>query len=169
MPESVDIIVKDTLNEGGFVSYKAQKVAFCTNSRISQMCPKDFKDYVPGRGQIIITEPIPDLKFKGTFHVDDGFYYFRTVGNRVLVGGGRNIDINAEETYELANTPLIMDSLYEYLNKLILPNTKFEVDISWAGTMGFWKDKKKDYLVKEVEPRVYAGVSCCGMGVAMTN
>src|SRR3954471_16321964 len=52
----------------------------------------------PARAQVLITHPIPNLKFKGTFHYASGYYYFRNVGNRVLLGGGRNLDFSKEAT-----------------------------------------------------------------------
>jgi glycine/D-amino acid oxidase-like deaminating enzyme len=57
-----------------------------------------FKGYVPGRGQIVVTKPIQSLDYQGTFHFNDGYYYFRTIGKRILFGGGRNEDIEGENT-----------------------------------------------------------------------
>ena len=48
----------------------------------------------PARGQIIVTEPIDDLPWTGCHHFDEGFYYFRNIGNRVLLGGARNQDFD---------------------------------------------------------------------------
>ena len=46
----------------------------------------------PARAQVLITAPIPDLKIEGTFHLDQGYYYFRNIEGRILLGGGRNLD-----------------------------------------------------------------------------
>ena len=41
---------------------------------------------------------------KGIFHLDEGFYYFRDYYNRVMIGGGRNLDFNNECTDKFENT-----------------------------------------------------------------
>ena len=78
-------------------------------------------DVLPARAQILITNEIPNLKVKGTFHFDKGYYYFRNVGNRVLLGGGRNIDLTGEttETFGLSNK--IQLKLKDLLENVILP------------------------------------------------
>ena len=34
-----------------------------------------------------------NLKIKGSFHYEKGYYYFRNIDNRILLGGGRNMDM----------------------------------------------------------------------------
>jgi glycine/D-amino acid oxidase-like deaminating enzyme len=74
-------------------------VIYCTNAFSSKFLKNE--NIIPARGQILLTEPIEGLKLKGTFHYDEGFYYFRNLGNRVLLGGGRNQDFKTEETTAL--------------------------------------------------------------------
>ena len=71
--EEANSIVLET-EEGNFT---CKKVVLSTNAFVSEFLPT--VNVVPGRGQVIITKPIPDLKLKGTFHYDKGFYYFRNV------------------------------------------------------------------------------------------
>ena len=41
--------------------------------------------------------------------------------------------------------------------------------MKWSGIMGFWKESHmKKYIFEQIEQNIYAGVSCCGMGVALT-
>ena len=54
----------------------------------------------PARAQVLITKPIENLDIKGTFHLDKGYYYFRNIENRILFGGGRNLDFEGETTTE---------------------------------------------------------------------
>ena len=135
---------------------------------MAELCPTEFNSYAPGRGQIIITKPIKDLKFQGIFEIFDGHYYFRTIENRVLIGGGWQNDVQGEETSEIGTSKVITDSLYDVLKKYILPGIDFEVDMEWGGIMGFWKNHQKDINVREVDRNVFAGVSCFGVGVALT-
>jgi len=122
-------------------------------------------DVKPARAQVLITKPIQDLKVKGTFHFDEGYYYFRNIDNRVLFGGGRNLDFNGETTVEMNVTEGIQNQLYEYLQTRILPSTPFEIDQQWAGIMGIGTNKKP--FVQQISPKVYCGVKMGGMGVAI--
>jgi hypothetical protein len=66
------------------------------------------------------------LDIKGTFHLDRGYYYFRNIGNRILLGGGRNLNFDEENTTEFAQTEIVQNKL-ELLKEVILPNQDFKV------------------------------------------
>ena len=70
------------------VHLTCSKLLVCTNGFAKQLLPE--LTIVPARGQILVTSEIPDLQFKGSFHYDGGYYYFRNLGKRVLLGGARN-------------------------------------------------------------------------------
>lgn len=144
-------------------SFKASKVILATNAFASQLFPE--LKVIPGRGQVLVTKPISNLKLKGTYHFDDGYYYFRNIDNRILFGGGRNLDFAAEQTWAFGQTDVVKNKLITYLKEVILPGQPFEIDYWWSGIMGFGDDIKP--LVKEVEPNIYCAVRCNGMGVAM--
>ncbi len=114
---------------------------------------------------MLITKPIENLRIKGTFHLDKGYYYFRNVGDRLLFGGGRNLDFKAEETTELAQTKLIQNKLEELLKSTILPDTDVEIDQRWSGIMGVGSQKKP--VVEQLSENVFCGVRLGGMGVAI--
>ncbi len=65
------------------ISLSASQLLVCTNAFARQLLPQ--LDIEPARGQVLVTSPIGDLPFKGTFHYDEGFYYFRNLGDRVLL------------------------------------------------------------------------------------
>lgn len=119
----------------------------------------------PARAQVLITKPINNLKIKGTFHLDEGYYYFRNIDNRILLGGGRNLDFKTEETTEFAQTEIIQNKLKELLKTTILPNTDFEIEQAWSGIMGVGKQKKA--IVKQLTNNVFCGVRLGGMGIAI--
>lgn len=144
-------------------SFKARKVILATNAFAAQLYPE--LDVLPGRGQVLVTKPIAGLKLRGTFHFDEGYYYFRNIDGRVLFGGGRNIDFNSEQTYHMGHTEKVKQQLLHYLNNMILPDQKAEVDYWWSGIMGFGEELKP--IIKQVQPGVFCAVRCNGMGVAM--
>ncbi|MFM6975642.1 MAG: NAD(P)/FAD-dependent oxidoreductase [Sphingobacteriaceae bacterium] len=147
-------------NQGTLYS---RRVIIATNAFTSALFPG--LDVVPGRGQVLVTEPIPNLKFKGAFHYDCGYYYFRNIGERILLGGGRNLDFKAEETTEQGLTDVVQNQLEKLLSEVILPGQKPKIDYRWSGIMAFGEELKP--LIAEVTPGVFSAVRCNGMGVAM--
>ena len=144
-------------------NFKTGKLILATNAFASQLFPG--LKVVPGRGQVLVTKPVSGLKLKGTYHFNEGYYYFRNIDNRVLFGGGRNLDFDSEATWEFGHTEKVKQQLYTYLNEVILPDQKFEIDYWWSGIMGFGEDISP--IVKQIEPGIFCAVRCNGMGVAM--
>jgi gamma-glutamylputrescine oxidase len=142
--------------------FPVKNVLIATNGFAKQFLKDDI---LPARAQVIITKPIKNLQIKGTFHLDKGYYYFRNVDNRILLGGGRNLDFISEETTEMGLTVMVQEKLEELLSTTILPNTPFEIDTRWSGIMGVGKQKKA--IVKRISPKVFCGVRLGGMGVAI--
>lgn len=119
----------------------------------------------PARGQIVITEPRAKQPLRGSYHYDDGFYYFRSVGRRILLGGGRNTNIDQERTHSLETTSEILTVLRSALDTIIAPGENLAIEHSWAGTMGFSDDKQPH--VDKLHERVTRAFGCNGMGVAL--
>ncbi|MCS6795989.1 MAG: FAD-binding oxidoreductase [Raineya sp.] len=146
------------------INFWAKRVAICNNGFIGQF----FSHYPvkPGRGQVLVTKPLKKLLFKGNFHFDEGFYYFRNVGkNQILFGGGRNLDFEGETTTELKTTPNIINNLIEKLQTLIIPNQSFEIEQTWAGIMAFTPNRKP--VIEYCTQNIVVGVALNGMGVAI--
>ena len=139
-----------------------KKVLIATNGFAKQFLDEDV---VPARAQVLITKPINGLKIKGTFHLDCGYYYFRNIENRILFGGGRNLDFKQEETIEFGLTELVQNNLEKLLSNVILPGYNFEIEQRWSGIMGFGKQKKP--IVKAVSENIFCGVRLGGMGIAI--
>ena len=137
----------------------------CTNGFAKQLIPG--LDVVPARGQVFVTEPIKNLKLKGCFHFDEGYYYFRNLGNRLLLGGARNADFKNEKTYSLETSATIQKVLEDFMMQRILPkgSKKPKIELRWSGTMGMGSIKKP--IIEQVQPNVYCAVRMSGMGVAI--
>ena len=144
---------------------EAKQFLICTNGFAKQLIPS--LDVVPARGQVFVTEPIKNLKFKGCFHFDEGYYYFRNLGNRLLLGGARNADFKNEKTYSLDTSDTIQKVLEQFMMERILPkgSRKPKIELRWSGTMGIGSIKKP--IIEQVQPNVYCAVRMSGMGVAI--
>ncbi len=144
-------------------SILSKKVLIAVNGFAQKFLPAF--DIQPARAQVLITSPIKDLKFKGSFHYDCGYYYFRNVGNRVLFGGGRNLDFAKEKTSEFGLTEIVQSSLDKLLKDVILPGTDYQIENRWSGIMGLGDTKSP--IVKKVSGNIYCAVRMGGMGVAL--
>ncbi|MFS4492650.1 NAD(P)/FAD-dependent oxidoreductase [Maribacter sp. 2308TA10-17] len=142
--------------------FQTKKLCIATNGFASQLLEETVK---PARAQVLITKPIKNLHIKGTFHLDEGYYYFRNIDNRILFGGGRNLDFQGEQTLKFGETDLIQNQLESILKESILPSTPFEIERRWSGIMGMGNQKKP--IVKQVSNNVFCGVRLGGMGIAI--
>lgn len=144
-------------------AFSGKQLAVCTNAFAQQLLPE--VDVQPGRGQVLITSPVKDLPFKGIFHFEQGYYYFRELDGRVLFGGGRNLDLNGEATSEIALKALIQEDLEHKLRTLVLPNHDFTIADRWAGIMAFGATKQP--IVQQHGDHTFIAVRMGGMGVAI--
>ncbi|MDE3034316.1 MAG: FAD-binding oxidoreductase, partial [Acidobacteriota bacterium] len=146
--------------------FRASQVLFCTNGFTQRLLPG--LGIVPARGQVLVTEPV-DLRWKGCFHLDESFVYFRDLstpeGSRILLGGGRNTAFEAEATDEMTLTQPIQDRLEHLLREIILPGRPVRVAKRWAGIMGFGPEKKP--IVKRLGPRTVLAFGCNGIGISL--
>jgi glycine/D-amino acid oxidase-like deaminating enzyme len=146
----------------GDFSFRTKKLLFATNGFAAEITKGQVK---PARAQVLITKPIPNLNIKGTFHLDKGYYYFRNIGDRILFGGGRNLDFEGEATSEFGETELIQNRLEKVLKEVILPHQEFKIEQRWSGIMGLGTTKNP--IVEALSENVYCGVRLGGMGVAI--
>lgn len=143
---------------------ECNNVIVATNGFAKQLLPE--LNVEPARAQVLITAPIDGLKLKGTFHYEQGYYYFRNVGDRVLLGGGRNLDFKTENTTTFNLTTTVQNKLEKLLKEVILPyKNEVEIEMRWVGIMGV--GNKKTSIVKQLDENIYCAVRMGGMGVAI--
>ena len=145
------------------IAFNCAQLGICTNAFTNKLLPG--LEIKPGRGQVLVTETINALPFKGIYHFDRGYYYFRRLGDRVLFGGGRNIDFEGEESTDFAFNEKIRTDLVSKLQDIILPGVSFKVADWWTGIMAFGPTKFP--ILKRHSERISLAVRMGGMGVAM--
>ena len=143
-------------------SYKSSKLFIAANGFSNKLLNEKI---APARAQVLITKPIENLQIEGTFHLDRGYYYFRNIDNRILLGGGRNLDFKKEETDKFGLNYTIQSKLELILKNIILPKNEFEIDYRWSGIMGV--GNKKTAIVKSISNNVFCGIRLGGMGIAI--
>ncbi|MBO9617951.1 MAG: FAD-binding oxidoreductase [Niabella sp.] len=150
------------VTQNGPALYAAQ-IVYCTNAFSGQLLPE--VDLVPARGQILLTAPIPALKFNGTFHYEEGYYYFRNLGDRILLGGARNTSFQTEYTLDAFTSLPIQQALERFLSTVVLPGQQPQIEQRWAGIMAMGKEKMP--IVEQLTARSFCALRLGGMGVAL--
>lgn len=144
-------------------SLRVPRILVAVNAFARTLMPET--DVIPARNQVLITHPIPGLSIEGCFHYDRGYYYFRNIDGRILLGGGRHLDNAAEQTAEFGSNELIRSALVQLLKTVICPGKPVEVDAWWTGILGLGSVKKP--IVERYSPNVVIAVRLSGMGVAI--
>jgi len=152
----------ELLTEFGW-TLRVPKVLVAVNGFARQLL--GMTEVQPARNQVLITQPIPHLKVEGCFHYDRGYYYFRNIDGRILLGGGRNLDLEREKTAEFGSNELIRKALIQLLETVICPNQPIKIDCWWTGILGLGPLKKP--IVEKISPNVTVAVRLSGMGVAI--
>ncbi len=160
--------LEDSANEvvlqtGAGWTLRVPRVLVAVNGFARRLLP-DI-DVTPARNQVLITHPIPNLKVRGCFHYDRGYYYFRDIDGRILLGGGRHLDHSSETTSEFGTNELIRSALVQLLKTIICPHYPVKVDAWWTGILGLGPVKKP--IVERYSKNVVVAVRLSGMGVAI--
>lgn len=160
-------------DDGTYIHLK-HKSAFPIQTKHSIITTNAFAaDLVSGldvqgaRNHVLVTEPIPGLSWKGCFHYDKGFYYFRNIGKRILLGGARNKDFESENTSSFGWNPLIEQTLEQFLTDHLWDGRRYKIDFRWSGIIAIGKNKLP--IIQSLSPRLSIGVRCSGMGIALAS
>jgi gamma-glutamylputrescine oxidase len=144
---------------------EARQVVVTTNAFAARLLPA--LEVHGARNHVLVTKPIPGLALDGTFHYDRGYVYFRNIGDRILLGGARNRDLDAEMTEEFGSNPIIVDALDTFLHDHLAIPAAGLVEYRWSGIIGIGPEKSP--IIRRVSPHVIAGVRLSGMGVALAS
>lgn len=147
------------------IPIKARNVVVTINAFAARLLPQ--LDVHGVRNHVLVTNEIANLEWKGCFHYDKGFYYFRNVGKRILLGGARNRDMDNENTEQFGFNELIVDTLKQFLYDHLADKNTCRIDFQWSGIIGFGKVKLP--IVKAVSSNVFVGVPLSGIGIATAS
>jgi gamma-glutamylputrescine oxidase len=93
----------------------------------------------PTRGQVVVTEPLPELLYERPHYARHGFDYWQQLPDgRLVIGGRRDADLAGETTAEEATTPEIQAALEKLIRELVgrLP----AITHRWSGIFGTTDD-----------------------------
>ncbi|HLE98719.1 MAG TPA: FAD-dependent oxidoreductase [Gaiellaceae bacterium] len=90
---------------------------------------------VPTRGQVIATEPVPEMLFEVPHYGRHGFdYWHQTPDGRIVAGGFRDVSLDTEFTADEVTTPPVQAALERFVESLM--GRPLRIDYRWAGIFG---------------------------------
>ncbi|HKK47076.1 MAG TPA: FAD-dependent oxidoreductase [Balneolaceae bacterium] len=159
----------ERVTEDGVVSItdgprlRSEKVLFAANGFIPQLLSEI--DIKPARGFVLVTDELENLPWKGIFHHDRGYIYFRNVGNRLLIGGARNLDVDGEQTDQFGTNEKIKNHLVGFASDVLKLPAGWQIHREWSGIMGFTSTKTP--VVQRLDRSRYIAAGLSGMGIAI--
>lgn len=159
----VEKVNGDEIHIAGGPVLKAGKILFAANGFVRRLLPD--MEVFPARGLVFITNKQEDLPWKGIFHHDRGYIYFRNVGERLLIGGARNLDAEGEETDRFGTNKYIKNHLVAFVSDVLKLPVGWHIEQQWSGIMGFTSTKTP--IVKQIDTHQYIAAGLSGMGIAI--
>jgi gamma-glutamylputrescine oxidase len=129
----------------------------------------EFNEIIkPQRGQIIVTEPMPQM-IKGPCYLTQHLCYFRQLQTgEILIGGFRNHDIENENTAHDQATEKIQSAL-EHFAKTYFDNTNnIKINYRWSGIMGFSPDEQMIIGEHPKRKNIHIMAGCSGHGMGLS-
>lgn len=157
IPETGTMVVED----GAEISPK--QLIVCTNGMAMDLL--DIEDLRAVRNQVLMTKPLCSLPLSGNYHVDRGYIYFRTYGNRLLIGGARNIDTDTETCSTFGDNQKIITFLKAFVKDHLYQADDLEYDTQWSGILGVGSSKQP--IIRAISDYTTIAVRLGGMGVAI--
>jgi glycine/D-amino acid oxidase-like deaminating enzyme len=123
----------------------------------------------PSRNVVLVSKPYEKPCIKGNYHEYKGYVYFRDLGNRLLIGGGRHWEMDASKTISLEVPNEQVQRLENYARENIPGASAFTTDIAWSGIIAASPRGDKRTLLKREGERTLVAARLSGMGVALSN
>lgn len=135
-------------------SFHSPRVALATNAFSRQWLDLDVQ---PIDNHVVVTQALPGLRMTQTLHHDRGYVYARPVGDRILIGGGRQWNLEGAEATQ--------DALINWARRHIEGAEDASIGQAWTGQLGIGSNRWP--IVEQVDEGLWCAVRMGGMGVAI--
>jgi len=146
---------------------RARTLVIAANAYAPLLCPTLAPLIAPRRGQMLATAPL-DLGIAPRPTLAHwGYQYWRQLPDgRLLIGGWRDTDLDAEVGYDARPTDAIQAAIERGLEELVPGGVPIER--RWTGTMGFARDGRPlvGWLDPEHHVAIAAGFTGHGLSLA---
>ena len=146
---------------------RARTLVLATNAFTPRLLPHLAAVIAPRRGQMLATEPLEETIVSRPTYAHWGQHYWRqTAEGRLVIGGWREVDFDAECTFGNETTPTIQDAIEKGLRTLLPRPVK--IDYRWSGIMGYARDGRPlvGWLDAAHHLAICGGFTGHGMGLA---
>jgi gamma-glutamylputrescine oxidase len=117
----------------------AETIVVATDGSGGGLLPELEPRIRPTRGQVLVTEPLPELLFERPHHARYGYdYWQQTPDRRLVIGGSRDAGLDDEWTDEERVTDIVQAGIESLAFDLI--GRKLKVTHRWAGIWGTTDD-----------------------------
>jgi glycine/D-amino acid oxidase-like deaminating enzyme len=131
----VEIVQRAPVDRETLEALDAEAVVLAVDGMTHVLAPELAPWVTPIRGQVLATEPLSELRYDRPHYARGGYdYWQQTPEGRLVLGGRRDVDLEAERTDVEETTPLIQDQLTAYAAELL--GAPPEVTHRWAGIWG---------------------------------
>ena len=114
-------------------------VIICTDGYPSGLLGPIEGLIIPTRGQVIVTEPVPERLFEIPHYGRHGFdYWHQDENGRLVAGGFRDVSFETEFTADEDLTEPVQEALRAFVNGLL--GRELRIDYAWAGIFGIVMD-----------------------------
>ncbi len=147
----------------GRATVRAGVCILAVNADLARLFPPAGAWIRPARAQMLASRPLPRPVLNAPVYAGHGFRYFRQCADgRLLIGGFRNLAVEAETSWDLELNPLLQDRMEREL-ALLAPDA--EVERRWAGIMAFTPDHLP--VVGALGPHLWSVGGFSGHGLAL--
>lgn len=148
--------------------FNAKHALLTLNAYLPLVVKKMAGLIVPGRGQILVTEPLPDF-VKGPCYLTKHLCYFRQLPTgHLLIGGFRNLAADAEATYADTTTPIIQEALLDFVRSHFTLGKEAKVAYQWSGVMAYSPDGQMILGTLPEHKNVHVMSGCSGHGMGLS-
>ena len=118
---------------------EAERVVVATDGYTHGLVPELDARIRPTRGQVLVTEPLPELVCARPHYARHGYdYWQQTPDGRLVMGGSRDAGLDDEWTSEEATTAAVQQRIESLLHELL--GRAPRVTHRWAGIWGTTDD-----------------------------
>lgn len=148
--------------------FTATKVILTLNAYLP-LLEKKFEGIItPGRGQILVTEPLPAF-VKGPCYLTKHLCYFRQLPTgHLLIGGFRNLSLETENTHTDQTTSTIQNALLAFVRERFKHGANAKVAYQWSGIMGFSPDGQMLLGAMPGQENIHIMAGCSGHGMGLS-
>ncbi len=146
---------------------RARTLVLATNAFTPRLLPHLAPIIAPRRGQVIATAPLDQVVTSRPAYAHWGYQYWRqTADRRLVIGGWRDTDFEAESVDVNETTARIQAAIEEGLKQLVPGGTPIER--RWAGIMGYARDGRPlvGWLDAAHHLAIVGGFTGHGLGMA---